>query len=446
MGTKKISQLASEVGTIDKLNDSIPLVNTTEHATKKISPDNLVLSYAANATDVNDGTNSQLYVTPKSLADSTMFVTRFFIVSLCASESLTTSHKAFQDIPDELDGFYLVSWSAMCDSTSSLGDIVFYITNHGHNMFTRPLTIDEGDTTSRTSTHPAIVDNDYITIHKGKIVAVEVSDSGTDATYVKVTLGFRKSLSGSGTGHDTGYGPHYTTFSDVTGPDSAVDGNVAKFDGISGKILKDDGTQVSGINTGDETVTSIGDIIESADEKLTIADHDLISILDSEDGNELKTVTFETFKTGIPGTGDVQGPEGSMNETIAIYDGVTGKIIKDSQVKISDITGIHNELEGLQGGDSTSSEYYHLTKDEHDNLGVSDHNLLEDLQGGQENEYYHLTKDEHDNLGVSDHNLLNDLQGGDSTSNEYYHITKVLFDNLETYGSGLPLLGEWGGE
>lgn len=50
----------------------------------------------------------------------------------------------------------------------------------------------------------------------------------------------------------------------------------------------------------------------------------------------------------------------------------------------------HNELEGLQGGDSTSEEFYHLNEEEHENIGY--------------------------------HNLLYDLQGGDSTSNEYYHL------------------------
>jgi len=38
---------------------------------------------------------------------------------------------------------------------------------------------------------------------------------------------------------------------DVTGPISAIDGNVAIFSGTSGKILKDTGVVVSGINTGD---------------------------------------------------------------------------------------------------------------------------------------------------------------------------------------------------
>ena len=43
---------------------------------------------------------------------------------------------------------------------------------------------------------------------------------------------------------------------DVVGPAGAVSGNVAIYDGATGKLLKDTGTVVSGSNTGDSAVNS----------------------------------------------------------------------------------------------------------------------------------------------------------------------------------------------
>ena len=47
----------------------------------------------------------------------------------------------------------------------------------------------------------------------------------------------------------------------VAGPASAVNSNVALFDGITGKIIKDSGLTLSGSNTGDQTPTSLGLLI-----------------------------------------------------------------------------------------------------------------------------------------------------------------------------------------
>lgn len=45
---------------------------------------------------------------------------------------------------------------------------------------------------------------------------------------------------------------------DVVGPASAVDGNVAMFDTTTGKLIKDSGLTLSGSNTGDQTLPTIG--------------------------------------------------------------------------------------------------------------------------------------------------------------------------------------------
>lgn len=45
---------------------------------------------------------------------------------------------------------------------------------------------------------------------------------------------------------------------DVVGPASAVTGNVVLFDGTTGKLIKDSGLALSGSNTGDQTLASLG--------------------------------------------------------------------------------------------------------------------------------------------------------------------------------------------
>jgi len=50
---------------------------------------------------------------------------------------------------------------------------------------------------------------------------------------------------------------------DVTGPASAVNNNVVLFDGTTGKLIKDSGLQLSGSNTGDQTITLTGDVTGS---------------------------------------------------------------------------------------------------------------------------------------------------------------------------------------
>jgi hypothetical protein len=136
----------------------------------------------------------------------------------------------------------------------------------------------------------------------------------------------------------------------------------------------------------------------------------------------------------------------------------------------------HNYLNGLQGGDSTSTEFYHLTSEEHivaqNTSGVNTgdqfssdfyHNDLSGLQGGDStsDEYYHLTSEEHTTVqntsGVNtgdqnDHNLLDNIQGGDSTSNEYYHLTSEEHDRINPatdttlgvvkIGNGLTIEGD----
>ena len=91
-----------------------------------------------------------------------------------------------------------------------------------------------------------------------------------------------------------------STKGDVTGPSGAVDGNIVLFDGVTGKLIKD----------GLSVVTSIG-----------------------ATGSDTSVATEKAVRTAInnipSGSGDVVGPTGAVDGNIVLFDGVTGKLIKD---------------------------------------------------------------------------------------------------------------------
>lgn len=90
---------------------------------------------------------------------------------------------------------------------------------------------------------------------------------------------------------------------DVTGPGSSTDNNVALFSGATGKVIKDSGKKLSEFQ---DLIVGTG------------------NVTDYYGGDK----TFHPLPA--PGTGDVVGPASSVNNNIALFDGVTGKLIKDS--------------------------------------------------------------------------------------------------------------------
>lgn len=90
---------------------------------------------------------------------------------------------------------------------------------------------------------------------------------------------------------------------DVVGPSSATDGNVALYDGTTGKLLKDSA---------------------HTDAELT----------------ELTGGGVTALHTHTGGSGDVVGPSGATVNAAAIYDGATGKLIRNSLVVIDQTTGV----------------------------------------------------------------------------------------------------------
>jgi len=99
----------------------------------------------------------------------------------------------------------------------------------------------------------------------------------------------------------------------------------------------------------------------------------------------------------------------------------TEKAVKtyvDAQIATTDE---HNELQGIQGGDSTNR--YHLTLAQRDGL----------TDGGETALHSH-------SAATFAHNTLGSIQGGDST-NEYYHLTQEIHDQITSTPTAILFSG-----
>lgn len=85
----------------------------------------------------------------------------------------------------------------------------------------------------------------------------------------------------------------------VIGPASSANNNLAVFDGTTGKLIKDGGVAPTGTNTGDETVTTIGALINGATAKTTPIDADHIGVMDSASSNILKKLSWVNIKATL---------------------------------------------------------------------------------------------------------------------------------------------------
>lgn len=160
---------------------------------------------------------------------------------------------------------------------------------------------------------------------------------------------------------------------DVTGPSSAVDSNIAVYDSTTGKIIKDGGTKISDLATTSSlsgyvpTTTTVNGKALSSNISLSPSDigspsgsgtcsgtntgdnavNSLYSGLASSKQDTLvNTVNIKSINgVSILGSGDltiagaggdVTGPSSSVDDNIVLFNGVSGKIIKDSGKKVGD--------------------------------------------------------------------------------------------------------------
>jgi len=86
--------------------------------------------------------------------------------------------------------------------------------------------------------------------------------------------------------------------------------------------------------TNDAQLKRAAGDLNSFTNKATIANGDVFVIEDSENGYAKKKVTASQIVAAGGGGGDVYGPASSVSDDIALLDGVTGKLLKDSGVKL----------------------------------------------------------------------------------------------------------------
>lgn len=189
-----------------------------------------------------------------------------------------------------------------------------------------------------------------------------------------------------------------TSSGDVTGPASSTDNAVARFDGTTGKIIQDSGASIddsgnitannlSGTNTGDQTITLTGDVTGSgtgsfaatiaadavtnakladmpnntikgndsggADNPQDLTGTEVTALLDNfvgdsgsggvkglvpapATGDATKFLRGDATWVTIAAGGDVTGPGSSTDEAFARFDGLTGKIIQNSVATLTD--------------------------------------------------------------------------------------------------------------
>jgi|GEM_PF-6455432 len=147
----------------------------------------------------------------------------------------------------------------------------------------------------------------------GKLVA------GSGISLTEVDPGSNETLEISATG---GSG-------DVVGPGSATDDNVAKFDGSTGKIIKDSGVSLSGSNTGDQTIELTGEVTGSGTGSFpaTVADNVIDEAnlkLDTGPTNDFVLVADSTKSGGMKWAANDGGgmPAGLQDVYIDVTNGL----------------------------------------------------------------------------------------------------------------------------
>lgn len=142
----------------------------------------------------------------------------------------------------------------------------------------------------------------------GKLVKVKADESG---------LEFVAPSAGSG---------------DVTGPAGATSGNIPTFADATGKVLAD-----SGSSPADFEPVRGGD-----DNYVTDAEKAVIALLSGTNTGDQQGDGITITGAGTPadpfvsaaGAGDVAGPAGAVGDNVVLFNGATGKLIKDSGSQI----------------------------------------------------------------------------------------------------------------
>jgi hypothetical protein len=216
------------------------------------------------------------------------------------------------------------------------------------------------------------------------IVDVQAYD-GT--SYFKIDKDGNVSLSGLG---------------DVTGPSSSTDNTIARFNGLSGKIIQGSGVIISDLNvmsgfTADAAVitgTLDGDQLPA----MSTTKKGGVPATGTPSGKYLRD--DGTWQT-ISGSGDVVGPSSSTDNAITRFDSTTGKLIQNSLATVADTGGIN----------IPTGETYNINGSPHSHTGLVTNGDSHDHSGGDGAQINHTTLS---NIGSNTHSQIDTHLGSSS--------------------------------
>lgn len=154
---------------------------------------------------------------------------------------------------------------------------------------------------------------------------------------------------------------------DMTGPNTSTDNAIARFNGISGKVVQNSGITIadgatgtlSGTNTGDQNLFGT---VAVAGQGNVVADstNDTLTLVAGTNVTITTNPTTDSITINAASSGDVVGPASATDNAIAIFDSTTGKLIQNSGITIEE--GALGTLSGTNSGDvSLAGSYDYLS-------------------------------------------------------------------------------------
>lgn len=115
-----------------------------------------------------------------------------------------------------------------------------------------------------------------------------------------------------------------------------VNGNIAVSGTIDGRDIDADGSALDAVVLSEANAIhdNVAGEIAAITEKASPISADLLIIEDSAAGNAKKKVQIGNLPGG-GGSGDVVGPGSSTNNAVALFDGTTGKLLKNSNITVT---------------------------------------------------------------------------------------------------------------
>lgn len=178
----RIINVLTALGATPATDDVLPLYDTSATAPRKTTVAEVGAAVSATVIGVNNQTTTRyVEVEPFSMKDSTDWAVGDGV--------------AYLAIPSELAGYNLVEVQAdvRTAGTTGTGDLQIANVTDTTDMLSTKLTIDSGETSSRTAATPAVINTSYDDVAAGDILRIDCDAKHTTAARgCIVTLGFRK--------------------------------------------------------------------------------------------------------------------------------------------------------------------------------------------------------------------------------------------------------------